>query len=290
MARFFSLAITLFLFTTATAQEYDPSTPEGYREHIRRAFAHFCTAGWDFFDGTEIPLSPILTVFEPEYKWELVWESTPSQGLVLVSDCFRSSDICFSEEEAFGFGGGNPGNTGTARDTHTCRELDLPPQSANLTPPAGYSYWGELPGTFTTPEPTGNLEVPGNGSFQSGIGFMSGWVCDGRNVEIVLNGGAQRLSVSRGVNRGDTAAACGDTDNGFITLWNWNLLGEGQHTAALVVDGQTIQSNTFTITTLGEEFIRGLERDVVVNDFPAPGETTRFRWQESVQGLVLVPD
>ena len=135
---------------------------------------------------------------------------------------------------------------------------------------------------------TGNLEVPSDGSFQSGIGFMSGWVCDGRNVEIVLNE-TQRLTVARGIGRADTEAVCGDTDNGFITLWNWNLLGEGQHTAALVVDGQTVQSNTFTITTLGEEFIRGLERDVVVNDFPAPGETTRFRWQEPVQGLVLVP-
>ena len=285
MLRFFSLAITLSFFTSAMAQEYDPSTPEGYREHIRRSFAHFCADGWDFDFDPDRLLPPILVVSEPEYTWERRDDGDPSYGLVLRADCFRPTAICFSEEKALPNHGGI---ADFARDTHTCRELDLPPQSANLTPPAGYSYWGEPPGTFTTPEPTGNLEVPGNGSFQSGIGFMSGWVCDGRNVEIVLNG-TQRLTVARGIGRADTEAACGDTDNGFITLWNWNLLGEGQHTAMLVVDGQTVQSNTFTITTLGEEFIRGLERDVVVNDFPAPGETTRFRWQEAVQGLVLVP-
>ena len=287
MPRFISLAITLSFFTSAMAQEYDPSTPEGYREHIRRAYMLYCGDRYErvpFDINNLIPLGYALTLSPPEYNWK-----QESYGLVLefALECSQSVRICNAEARHVDNYGGV---ADFARDTHTCRELDLPPRSANLTPPAGYSYWGEPPGTFTTPEPTGNLEVPGNGSFQSGIGFMSGWVCDGRNVEIVLNGGAQRLSVSRGVNRGDTRAVCGDTANGFITLWNWNLLGEGQHTAALVVDGQTVQSNTFTITTLGEEFIRGLERDVVVNDFPAPGETTRFRWQEAVQGLVLVPD
>ena len=108
-------------------------------------------------------------------------------------------------------------------------------------------------------------------------------------MEIVIDGGLRIPPVARNIARGDTEAACGDRTNGFITQWNWNLLGEGTYTAALVVDGKTIQSNTFTVTTLGEEFIRGLERDVVVNDFPSPGENTRLRWQEPVQGFVLVP-
>ncbi len=135
----------------------------------------------------------------------------------------------------------------------------------------------------------GNLEVPSDGSFQSGIGFVSGWACEGRSVSIVIDGGLHLPPVARNIARGDTEAVCGDTNNGFITQWNWNLLGEGTYTAALVIDGQTMQSNTFTITTMGQEFIRGLERDVVVNDFPAPDEDVLLRWQEPVQGFVLVP-
>lgn len=137
--------------------------------------------------------------------------------------------------------------------------------------------------------PVGNLEVPGNGSFQSGIGFISGWVCDGEVVEVVLNGD-QRLPVTaRGLARGDTEAACGDQNNGFLTIWNWNLMGEGTHTAALVVDGQTLRRHSFTVTTLGEEFVRDVEKDVTVEDFPGPGETVTLRWQQPVQNFVIVP-
>ncbi len=130
------------------------------------------------------------------------------------------------------------------------------------------------------------LEVPADFSLQSGLGFISGWGCSGRNVEIVLNG-LQRLSVARNIPRADTQSECGDTNNGFITQMNWNLLGTSNHTAALVVDGRTIQEHAFSVSTPGEEFIRGLERAVEVNDFPSPGESTTLVWQEATQGFVL---
>ena len=109
-------------------------------------------------------------------------------------------------------------------------------------------------------EPVGSLEVPGNGSFQSGIGYVSGWVCDAERVAIVIDGGLHLPPVARNISRGDTEAACGDQNNGFITQWNWNLMGDGTYTAALVVDGKTLQESRFTVTTLGEEFVRGAER------------------------------
>ncbi len=105
-----------------------------------------------------------------------------------------------------------------------------------------------------------------------------------------MNGGLHLPPVARNISRGDTEAVCGDRENGFILLWNWNLMGEGRHTAELVVDGRTIQSTTFTITTLGEEFVRGAAGECSIPDFPSVGETARFLWQEPVQGLVLVPD
>ena len=50
----------------------------------------------------------------------------------------------------------------------------------------------------------GYLENPGAASFQSGIGVISGWVCDAEEVEIVLNGEPQEAAY--GTERLDTEA------------------------------------------------------------------------------------
>ena len=73
----------------------------------------------------------------------------------------------------------------------------------------------------------GYLENPGALSFQSGIGVLSGWVCAADVVEIELNGVPQEAAY--GTERLDTAGVCGDTDNGFGLLFNWNLLRDGEH-------------------------------------------------------------
>ena len=52
---------------------------------------------------------------------------------------------------------------------------------------------------------------------------------------------------------------CGDSDNGFGLLFNWNLLGDGTHTVRALADGVEFDSATFTVTTLGKEFVRGAE-------------------------------
>ena len=64
-------------------------------------------------------------------------------------------------------------------------------------------------------------------------------------------------------------------------------MGTTPHPLSLM--GQTLQRHTFTVTTLGQEFIRGAEKEEVVDDFPSPGESARLRWQEPVQGFVIVP-
>ena len=71
----------------------------------------------------------------------------------------------------------------------------------------------------------GYLENPGPNSFQSGVGVISGWVCEADTVEIAIEtaaGEVMRLEAAYGTERLDTAAVrkdgtviCGDTDNGF---------------------------------------------------------------------------
>ena len=136
--------------------------------------------------------------------------------------------------------------------------------------------------------PLGTLENPGPASFQSGIGLLSGWVCEADVVELEINGGP-RIAAAYGTDRADTMDVCGDPDNGFGLLFNWNLLGDGVHTVVAVADGEEVGRATFTVTTLGMEFLQGMQGEAVVTDFPSAGEEVRLIWQQANQNFVLAP-
>ncbi len=136
---------------------------------------------------------------------------------------------------------------------------------------------------------TQQLENPQPGSYQSGLGVISGWVCQAGQIEIEFNGdAATRQPASYGTARGDTAGACGDTNNGFGLLYNWNILGDGTHTVRALADGVEFARRTVTVTTLGQEFARGLSREVTVADFPEAGTETILAWQQAKQNFVIV--
>ena len=62
---------------------------------------------------------------------------------------------------------------------------------------------------------------------------------------------------------------CGDSNNGFGLLFNWNLLGDGPHTIRALADGVEFRQATFTVTTLGgEEFVRGVTGETVAMGLP----------------------
>ncbi len=145
----------------------------------------------------------------------------------------------------------------------------MPPTGENRTGRAGVGY----------------LENPGPNSFQSGIGVLSGWACEGTEVIIELNG--QPQPAAYGTERLDTLAACGDTANGFGLLFNWNLLGEGEHEVVAFVDGEELGRTTVRVTTLGAEFVRGVTGECTVEDFPMPGETVTLEWQQNSQNFVV---
>ena len=133
---------------------------------------------------------------------------------------------------------------------------------------------------------TGFLENPGPDSFQSGIGVISGWVCAADEVEITL-GDLPRQRAAYGTERLDTHDACGDTNNGFGLLFNWNLLGDGEHAVVAYVDDEELGRATVRVTTLGAEFLRGAVGACVVADFPLPGETVTLAWQQNSQNFVI---
>ena len=116
--------------------------------------------------------------------------------------------------------------------------------------------------------------------------MLSGWACEGTEVVIELNG--QPQPAAYGTDRLDTLAACGDTDNGFGLLFNWNLLGDGEPIPSWpYVDGEELGRATVRVTTLGVEFVRGAEGECVVEDFPMLGETVTLEWQQNSQNFVI---
>ena len=131
------------------------------------------------------------------------------------------------------------------------------------------------------------LEIPGNGATMSGIGVISGWKCEAGDITVRLDEG-DPIPTLYEFPRGDTSGICGDANNGFVTYFNWAILSDGEeHTAVAYDDGVEFSRSTFTVATLGEEFVVGAAGECTIPDFPAPGETATFKWNQSTQHLEL---
>ena len=135
--------------------------------------------------------------------------------------------------------------------------------------------------------PQATLENPAPNSFQSGIAAISGWACEAQTITIELNGVPYRAGYP--TTRPDTQGVCGDTDNGFSLLWNWNNLGPGWHSVRALLDGVEFAKATVQVTIFGEPFQRGLSGTFTLSDFPHAGDTTKIRWEESLQNFVIIP-
>ena len=136
---------------------------------------------------------------------------------------------------------------------------------------------------------TGNgramLENPAPDSSQSGVSVISGWACEAE--EIVIEIDDRSFTAAYGTLREDTQEACGDTDNGFSFLWNWNNNGDGEHTVRALSDGMEFGTATITVTTFGTPFLREVQGSYILDDFPITGEETRLQWAESLQNFVI---
>ena len=132
------------------------------------------------------------------------------------------------------------------------------------------------------------LEVPTPNTTVSGIGVISGWKCTAEgDITISLNG-EDPFPATYGLPRSDTRSVCGDDgNNGFFSYWNWGNLGDGEHTVVAYDNGKEFARSTFRVVTTGEEFLRGASGTCEIPDFPAPGETARFKWNQSTQHLEL---
>ncbi len=132
----------------------------------------------------------------------------------------------------------------------------------------------------------GALENPKPDDPMSGIGTIYGWNCDAELIEIQIDDGG-RIQVPYGSARGDTQKTCGDTDNGFVTQYNFGLLSNGEHRIRLYVDGVKEQDRHFRVTRLDKPYMRGLEASTVVTEFPDKDHDIILTWSESAQNFQI---
>jgi hypothetical protein len=134
-----------------------------------------------------------------------------------------------------------------------------------------------------SPLPHGVLENPKPNSFASGIGTISGWVCSASRIDLQVDGTIV-VQAPYGSLRGDTQSECGDANNGFGYLVNWNDLGPGQHTLVALADGVEFGRATFTVSTFGVPFVTGASGTYALL---FNGRNITIEWQESLQNFVI---
>ena len=162
-------------------------------------------------------------------------------------------------------------------------------------------------GMTTAPDHTHFAENPRNGETYSGIGMISGWICDAKEVWVEFDleempvdirepmqveereGGVVTVTMdlAYGTGRDDTIGVCGDNDNGYGLLFNWNVLGDGEHTLRIYADGEMLESTTYHVQTVGEEFATGLSGSYYLDDFPQSGQRVRVDWIEGLQQFTI---
>ncbi len=126
------------------------------------------------------------------------------------------------------------------------------------------------------------LENPGDGQVYSGIGVISGWKCDADGPLTVRFNGGRLIPLVYGSERTDTRSVCGDTDNGFIALWNWGHLRAGTQMARVYDNGVMFAETTFEVGTLGVGFLQGFEGGNSVGISWGGGEIF-YEWNENTQ-------
>mgnify|MGYP001224701147 CR=1 FL=1 len=112
-------------------------------------------------------------------------------------------------------------------------------------------------------------------------------MCDAVLIEILIDG-TITLQAAYGANRADTEDICGDQNNGFSLLFNWNLLTYGEHTISGREDGIEFATTTFTVTTLDGEFMTGLSGVFVIAEFFEPGVNATIIRVQSLQNLGVI--
>ena len=150
----------------------------------------------------------------------------------------------------------------------------------------------------------GRLEVeiglgsPKVGERVGGFGLIRGWACYPREsglVEATIGRVSFQIDngnvkpVPYGSRRGDATLRCdGNENTGFAAPINWNRFSLGEHTFRLYVDGREAMNRIVVVSGTGETFLKGLDAEYQLNNFPGDGDVTTVRWSQSAQDFTII--
>ena len=129
------------------------------------------------------------------------------------------------------------------------------------------------------------LENPQQGQVKSGVSVISGWICSASQLRVKIDSGPFQF-VPYGSDRADTRSVCGDTNNGFGVLINFNNLGDGDHRLSLYDGNTLLRTVTFEVVTPGTAFLRGVVGHGSMD--LSNGARIIFEWDQGTQGLAIV--
>jgi hypothetical protein len=139
----------------------------------------------------------------------------------------------------------------------------------------------------------GVLEIPGPGTYQSGVSLISGWHCTAQRVEFSIDGGPRIVAGTR-TSRSDTLSTCGRSDTGFSATFAWSLLpgsitgGPTPHRIVAFADGVPFAQAAFSASRFTEEYLVGKTGHYELRNFPDPGHKTGIQWDEEKQNFTIV--
>ena len=136
------------------------------------------------------------------------------------------------------------------------------------------------------PAHAARLEVPADNLVISGVNVISGWKCDAMgDITIRFNGG-EPVRLVYGSERADTEKLCGDSDNGFVAVWNWGNLEPGSYEAVVYDNGIEFDAATFEVVSSGVRFLENVRGQGTIT--LSNGQEAHIQWVESLQNFVVI--
>ena len=106
---------------------------------------------------------------------------------------------------------------------------------------------------------------------------------DGKHIPLVY--GTERTDVRKNGQCLDN----GHDNVGFVAIWNWGELGDGEHEAVACDNGVEFGRSTFTVGSTGAAFLKGAQRQHLLENFPARGEPALLAWNERGTHYLVPP-
>ena len=130
------------------------------------------------------------------------------------------------------------------------------------------------------------LDVPYNGLTISGVSVIYGWKCEAVGDLTIRFNGSGPVPLLYGNERRDTERACGDTANGFISVWNWGILEPGTYEIVVYDNGVEFDRATVEVVSPGVEVLQGVRGQGTIT--LSNGQEAHVQWVEALQSFVAV--